>query len=586
VRVAYGGIGGWGTSVFSKAHLNKDDPPKTEQWPVPDVDTDGNKLLNMAQAFYISPGKWIRASNTNPDLPTFPEIYVSQDNGEKWRKKANVDLEWEGVFTVAGSSSNPIIYAPFRGTRTRPDGSKRVGLIRFTDVFTSTVDNYDEDDLIYLNVDEGSLGSRFTEFDWQTVYGVDPNNPDYIIAPDIYNDRIMVSRNGGDTWNIDNNLTREVTKSRKILLYDEHPKRMQVTRISFDPYNRNNIYVGTRDVGVILSTDGGKTWSTLPDTNRILYITNFFFMPSGNTVVVSSYGRGLWKIHFGVYLRPFPEGPFCRGGRCIFRLLPDLEIHYPPYPPIDWLDKDVIIFLNGRINGLILSGTEIKTITVTPGTTFKRYIGKTKDFRELHIVESKQGEGFDGLKGRHTALENDEIFKGVILKENEIIGIISGKEAFKEEENKVVEDLGIISTKEKEFSEVKNKPNYKPKSKNSSNIRTKKPYLFIGTSIPIMGIPVVGRDRNVNLFAKGFTFHPERNNNVKIMIGSQVINKNAKVIQGGNVRYQLKVSQELSNGEHIVKVVQKVNRKDITASGSFIIAQIDDFDENRETTNS
>ena len=66
---------------------------------------------------------------------------------------------------------------------------------------------------------------------------------------------------------------------------------------------------------------------------------------------------------------------------------------------IDWYDKDVTIFLNGRINGLILSDGEIKKITVTPGTTFKRYIGKTKDFRELNIVESEQGEGFDGLKG-------------------------------------------------------------------------------------------------------------------------------------------------------------------------------------------
>ncbi len=109
------------------------------------------------------------------------EIYVSIDNGEHWGEKAYVALDDEGVFAVSKwvsfgpidpgddsrpGSRGPVIYAPFKGNLTRPDGSKRVGLIRFTDVFSSTVDNYDEGDLLYLD-DNGSLGSRFTEFDCQ-----------------------------------------------------------------------------------------------------------------------------------------------------------------------------------------------------------------------------------------------------------------------------------------------------------------------------------------------------------------------------------------------------------------------------------
>jgi BNR/Asp-box repeat len=293
----------------------------------------------MHQAFYISPEKWIRLGTFSK---TTSEIYISTDNGEHWKKKANVALDDEGVFAVSRrpgwieredpkSHIGPVIYAPFKGNLTRPDGSKRVGLIRFTDVFSSTVDNYDEGDLIYLD-DNGSLGSRRTEWESQAVYGVDPNDPNYIIAPDIYNGRVMVSRDGGLHWNIDNNLTREVTKSKTVLLYDGHVKRMQVTRISFDPYNRNRIYVGTRDLGVILSTDGGKTWSTIPYTNTILYITNFFFKPRGDTVIVSSYGRGLWQIHTRVSLIPFAAERFCRGSRCIFRKIPgydgNVNIHW------------------------------------------------------------------------------------------------------------------------------------------------------------------------------------------------------------------------------------------------------------------
>ena len=503
-------------------------------------------------------------------------------------EKANVALENEGVFAVSVSklvplgpidpfevpkpgSRDPVVYIPFKGNKIGPDGSKRVGLIRFTDVFSPTVDNYDEGDLMYLP-DNGSLGIRSTEFDWHAVCGVDPNDPNYIITPDIYNDRVMVSRDGGLHWNTDNNLTREVTKSKTILLYGGNPSLMQVTRISFDPYNRNWIYVGTRDLGIILSTDGGKTWSTIPDTNRILYITNFVFGPRGDTVIVSSYGRGLWKIGTRVTLIPFAVERFCRGGRCNFRRILDLE---PFLTPIDWRDKDVTIFLNGRINGLILSGEEITKISVTPGTTYKRYIGKTKDFSELNIVESEQGEGFDGLKGCLAAIDNGEMMKGVILKQNEIIGIISGKGEFKEEENKV-EEVDIIPTKG-EFKEGKNDPDFKSKDKKRIS-KSKNPYLFIRTSIRNMGTRVVGRDGIINLFATGFKFKSKANSHVKIMIDSQVINKKVKVMQNGNVESQLRISNEFPYGEHIVKIVQKVNRKAITASGSIVKVSIDDIE--------
>ena len=85
----------------------------------------------------------------------------------------------------------------------------------------------------------------------------------------------MVSYDSGIHWKTDDSLTKEVTKNKTLLLYDGHPTRLQVTRISFDPYNADRIYVGTRDAGVILSTDGGKTWSTIPNSNRILSLQTF-----------------------------------------------------------------------------------------------------------------------------------------------------------------------------------------------------------------------------------------------------------------------------------------------------------------------
>lgn len=100
------------------------------------------------------------------------------------------------------------------------------------------------------------------------------------------------------------------------------------------------------------------------------------------------------------------------------------------------------VFLNGRINGLILAGSAVKMITISPGTVYERYLGKTKEYTDLDIVESEKGEGFDGLKGCIAALQNNEIIKGIVLKEKETVGIISGKEEFKEVESSA-ENVGL-----------------------------------------------------------------------------------------------------------------------------------------------
>jgi hypothetical protein len=102
------------------------------------------------------------------------------------------------------------------------------------DVFGSSVDTYGNSNLIYLP-DNGGLGIRATEFAWDAVYGVDPKDSNFIIAPDIYNDVVRVSRNGGGSWTRDINLTKEVTKGGTLLLYDQDEYHMQVTCIKFDP---------------------------------------------------------------------------------------------------------------------------------------------------------------------------------------------------------------------------------------------------------------------------------------------------------------------------------------------------------------
>ena len=47
------------------------------------------------------------------------------------------------------------------------------------------------------------------------------------------------------------------------------------------------------------SFDRGETWSKIPGTERALYITGFFFQPNSD-VIVSTYGRGLFRLSWAV----------------------------------------------------------------------------------------------------------------------------------------------------------------------------------------------------------------------------------------------------------------------------------------------
>jgi hypothetical protein len=47
------------------------------------------------------------------------------------------------------------------------------------------------------------------------------------------------------------------------------------------------------------SVDRGETWSKIDGTERALYVTGFFFQPNSD-VIVSTYGRGLFRLSWAV----------------------------------------------------------------------------------------------------------------------------------------------------------------------------------------------------------------------------------------------------------------------------------------------
>ena len=87
-------------------------------------------------------------------------------------------------------------------------------------------------------------------------------------------------------------------------------------------------------------------------------------------------------------------------------------------------------FNNCAFRWVLSTEEHVKKITVSPGTVFERYPGKVQAYPNLDIVEFKNGEGFEGLKGCLAAIENGEIIKAIVLKGTKIFAIISGQEEF------------------------------------------------------------------------------------------------------------------------------------------------------------
>jgi len=62
-----------------------------------------------------------------------------------------------------------------------------------------------------------------------------------------------------------------------------------------DPVNKDILYVGT-DMGVYVTTDGGKTWTVLGGNLPTVYAHDLIIHPRDNIIVVATHGRGMWAL--------------------------------------------------------------------------------------------------------------------------------------------------------------------------------------------------------------------------------------------------------------------------------------------------
>ncbi len=245
-------------------------------WPNPAGTVTGNPFL-------VGPGEYVQFNQPTPPSNT---LNLTTNTGGSWAAATTVAQSLSGRPYVSGPSASPTIYQAI----TKP--SSLVGLIKITGVGTGTVTVADAD--TGLN-NIGGYCMGFQTFVCPTVFGVDPNNPLHVIAVDSGTNQMKITIDGGATWTPDPVLTTLVTGNGQFLFSDPN---FGITAhvIAFDPSNGNRILVGTEANGIIASLDGGQTWGPMFQSSQVPAITSFFFDEVQNTILVSSYGRGLWKL--------------------------------------------------------------------------------------------------------------------------------------------------------------------------------------------------------------------------------------------------------------------------------------------------
>lgn len=258
---------------------------------IPRVDQNGTALDLWQNTTFVShaPGaaesNWIRRRLTA--APVEAELHFSNNSGQNWRKFATVNFKIAGEVRTSGQVAwTPVFLGGF---------GNPIGLVPVT---TSTAPGvpppvYDDSDVV--RPPGGSLAQSFTEFEKHAIYAADPTDWRFVIAPDVIANDVKMTRDGGQTWYTSSGLTAQVRRGGALNLYGGKADLMGVTHIAFDPYHPRRILVGTRDAGIACSSDGGRTWRTIYDSDKIHYITSMHFTPNG-AVYISSYGQGLWQL--------------------------------------------------------------------------------------------------------------------------------------------------------------------------------------------------------------------------------------------------------------------------------------------------
>jgi len=212
--------------------------------------------------------------------PASGDYFLTLDQGTTWAPAFSLPLMRIGIAQFAGSLDNPVTYVGVQK-------GIAAGLFRASGVTGQVAVRRADSTGVF------ALGIFRTGQALYTVFGVDPANPDHLLAHDLFLG-MRASADGGVGWFDVPALNTAVTDTGRFLV-SSIARQPFVTSIAWDPTNSCHILIGTMQNGVIRSADGGLTWKRVAGSPVATIVSSFYFPPSG-AIWMSSYGRGLWTL--------------------------------------------------------------------------------------------------------------------------------------------------------------------------------------------------------------------------------------------------------------------------------------------------
>ena len=315
---------------------------------------------------------------------SFTKGFATTSNfGTSWSQYANVPEDFRDIAKLSDPGLLPVLY---QSIRTGWDATNNFEINHLARV-TKRLFAPGATTTYPLMNNFGGLGINPTMFAWYQVFGVDPANTRHLIAPDIVNQKMMETTDGGDNWTEIPGLTSQITDGGTFLF--RRYMFPQASAVSFSPDDPRYVAIGTWQNGLFLSADRGATWTKVPGSELATYITSIEWK-NASDAVVSTYGRGLWRVQWRVVLPPFIFETYCR----VPCLIDPWDIASDPAEQV----IDEMLVFNGRVQGARMANGVLRELFVSPGSSVV-FFADTKEARDIKVTESAKTVGFgDNVK--------------------------------------------------------------------------------------------------------------------------------------------------------------------------------------------
>jgi hypothetical protein len=512
--------------------------------------------------FIIERNTYIQFSQFSPPDNT---LYLTTDAGGGWTPVATISETLQGTPQVSGPPSNPTVYEAIRKPGGLSGGEEIVGLVKIEGVRGTALVSPADGGLTSL----GKYSTGQGTFVFPVVFGVDPFDPDHLIAADVGTGEMKQTFNGGYSWHVNRQLTDLVTgdgtfrfnvsPNEELFRYSPGVS-LQAHAIGFNPGFRYQILVGTEASGIIQSDDGGLSWDRIPGSERITAISSFFFDRDGS-VIVSTYGRGLWKL---IIERPRLRVPdflidICWPGPCVIdpdsgATLPISRLGNPDFCPICRLAfirggaiRDAVLDKNGFVRGVLIDGGQMRAFSLdgkevsldlpvqsASGVRCVRSSGKGKKPPERPVPVEVKGE-FKNCRGCKEVVKKGGIIRGLMMENGRVRALIADFTPTRQSDQNAVTSSAVTAP---------------PMTVNSSR---NAPYIQLVGAIPITGQTAAFTGDTVTVYGRNFCSGANCSP-VSISIGDRILAEDVKVSPNGDFQLSFVVTEP--PGHYVVRTLQ------------------------------